>query len=134
MPTRGGFLSKEARTPIEYHRSDRTTNAGPRPHHERGTARRRQEPSARPIIDHLWDEKVGEIVGGLEDAFRELPVPRQPAMLNGRRSANASVRHPDATRYAPPNWPSPDSSTHGALCASNARSNAARGDVRRTRE
>ena len=38
--------------PIEYHRSDLTTNAG-----------------ARPIIDHLSDAKVGEIVGSLADAF-----------------------------------------------------------------
>jgi hypothetical protein len=93
----GGFVSTEARMPSKYHRSDRTTNAGPRPHRVRGTARRNQEPSARPIIGRLSDAKVGEIVGGLAVAFPAWPVPREPAMLNGRRSANASVKQPGAT-------------------------------------
>jgi hypothetical protein len=44
----------------------------------RTTTRRDQSPSPRPTIDHLSDEKVGQITGGLEAALRDLPVPRQP--------------------------------------------------------
>jgi hypothetical protein len=54
---------------------------------------RRVEPGteSRPLVDLLSEEKVGEIVHGVAEAFPELPVPDRPGRAQ-RRAIDRLIR------------------------------------------